>query len=373
MNRTLFSLLVIWACPWVAAAQTPAGPPPTAAAKPAPEKLAADTPRTTAGGATFTAPREWSITVDGATIVLLAPDGDSRIAIVESSATEPDAAVAAAWESVRPGVKRALRLTTPAPGRDGWDEQRNYSYETSPNERRAVGATALRRGTTWTVWLVDGAQATFDQRGAQVGLARQSLRPKGYTEESFAGRKAHPLDPARVKQLTDFVEHAMRELSVPGVGLAIVDNGTVVFDGGFGVRELGKPEKVDAGTTFMIASNTKPLTTLLMASLVDEGKLDWDTPVTKVYPAFKLGDAATTQQVLVKHLLCACTGLPRQDYEWLLEFKAATPASVMRTLGGMQPTTKFGELFQVQQPDGSGRGLRRRPRGQPRQGARRRL
>ena len=346
MKRTLFSLLMVWACPWVAAAQTPAGPPPTVAAKPAPEKLAADTPRTTAGGATFTAPREWSITVDGATIVLLAPDGDSRVAIVESSATEPDAAVAAAWESVRPGVKRALRLTTPAPGRDGWDEQRNYSYETSPNERRAVGATALRRGTSWTVWLVDGAQATFEQRGAQVGLARQSLRPKGYTEESFAGRKAHPLDPARVKQLTDFIENAMRELSVPGVALAIVDNGTVVFDGGFGVRELGKPEKVDAGTTFMIASNTKPLTTLLMASLVDAGKLDWDTPVTKVYPAFKLGDAATTQQVLVKHLLCACTGLPRKDYDWLFEYKGATPASVMRTLGGMQPTTKFGDLFQ---------------------------
>ena len=346
MKRTLFSLLVVWACPWVAAAQTPAGPPPTAAAKPAPEQLAADTPRTTAGGATFTAPREWSITVDGATIVLLAPDGDSRVAIVESSATEPDAAVAAAWESVRPGVQRALRLTTPAPGRDGWDEQRNYSYETSPNERRAVGATALRRGTTWTVWLVDGAQATFEQRGAQVGLARQSLRPKGYTEESFAGRKAHPLDPARVKQLTDFVENAMQELAVPGVALAIVDNGTVVFDGGFGVRELGKPEKVDAGTTFMIASNTKPLTTLLMASLVDAGKLDWDTPVTKVYPAFKLGDAATTQQVLVKHLLCACTGLPRKDNDWLFEFKGATAASVMRTLGGMQPTTKFGDLFQ---------------------------
>ena len=346
MKRTLFSLLVLAACPWISSAQTPAGPPPAAAAKPAPEKLAADTPRTTAGGATFTAPREWSITADGATIVLLAPDGDSRIAIVESSVTEPDAAVAAAWEAVRPGVKRALRLTTPAPGRDGWDEQRNYSYETSPNERRAVGATALRRGATWTVWLVDGAQATMEQRGAQVGLARQSLRPKGYTEESFAGRKAHPLDPARVKQITDFVENAMRELSVPGVALALVDNGTVVFDGGFGVRELGKPEKVDAGTTFMIASNTKPLTTLLMASLVDAGKLDWDTPVTKVYPAFKLGDAATTQQVLVKHLLCACTGLPRQDYDWLFEFKGATPASVMRTLGGMQPTTKFGDLFQ---------------------------
>jgi CubicO group peptidase (beta-lactamase class C family) len=343
MKRMLVPLLVIWACPLVPAS---AQAPPAAASKPAPEALARDTSRTTAGGVTFTAPKDWSISVDGAVVVLLAPDGDTRIAIVEATASEPDAAVAAAWAAVRPGVTRSLRLTTPAPGRDGWNEQRNYSYETSPNERRAVGATALRSGTTWTVWLVDGAQATMDQRGAQVALARQSLRPKGYTEESFAGKKAHPLDPARIKQLTDFIETAMKELSVPGVGLAIVDNGQVVFSGGFGVRELGKPEKVEADTTFMIASNTKPLTTLLMASLVDDGKLDWDTPVTRVYPSFKLGDAATTQQVLVKHLLCACTGLPRQDYEWLLEFRSATPASVMRTLGGMQPTTKFGELFQ---------------------------
>jgi CubicO group peptidase (beta-lactamase class C family) len=347
MKRLLFPLLAIWVCPLLpASAQTPPAPPPAAASKPAPETLPRDTPRTTAGGASFTAPKDWSMSVDGAVVVLLAPDGDTRLAIVDSSAADPDAAVAAAWATVRPGVTRSLRLMTPAPGRDGWDEQRNYSYETSPNERRVVGATALKRGTGWTVWLVDGAQATMDQRGAQVGLVRQSLRPKGYTEESFAGKKAHPLDPARVKQLTDFVETAMKELSIPGVGLAIVDNGQVVFSGGFGVRELGKPEKVDGDTTFMIASNTKPLTTLLMASLVDDGKLDWDTPVTKVYPAFKLGDAATTQQVLVKHLLCACTGLPRQDYEWLLEFRSATPASVMRTLGGMQPTTKFGELFQ---------------------------
>lgn len=347
MTRMLVPLLVIWACPLVpASAQTPPGPPPAAASKVSPETLPRDTPRTTAGGASFTAPKDWSIAVDGAVVVLLAPDGDTRIAIVESSATDPDGAVSAAWAAVRPGVTRSLRLTTPGPGRDGWDEQRSYSYETSPNERRAVGATALKHGTTWTVWLVDGAQATMDQRGAQVALARQSLRPKGYTEESFAAKKAHPLDPARVKQLTEFVETAMKELSIPGVGLAMVDNGQVVFSGGFGVRELGKPEKVDGDTTFMIASNTKPLTTLLMAGLVDDGKLAWDTPVTKVYPAFKLGDAATTQQVLVKHLLCACTGLPRQDYEWLLEFRSATPASVMRTLGGMQPTTTFGELFQ---------------------------
>ena len=349
MKRMLFSsVLVSMVLVGLVTAQTPPAPAPQTAApsKPAPEKLASDTPRTTAGGATLTAPRDWSVTVDGSVMVLLAPDGDSRIGIVEPSAAEPDAAVTAAWEAVRPGMKRALRLSTPSPGRDGWDEQRAYSYEISPNERRAVFALALRRGTAWTVFVVDGAQATFEQRGAQVALVRQSLRPKGYTAESFAGKKAHRLDPARVKQLTDFVETAMKELSIPGVGLALIDNNEVAFAGGFGVKELGKPEKVDADTAFMIASNTKPLTTLLMARLVDEGKLDWDTPVTKVYPSFKLGDADTTRQVLVKHLLCACTGLPRQDFEWLFEFKGATPASAMRTLGAMQPTTKFGELFQ---------------------------
>src|SRR5262245_4315662 len=101
MTRALCSLLIIAA--WPLAAASAQAPPAAAAAQPAPQALASDTPRTTAGGATFTAPREWSITADGPAVVLLAPDGESRIAIVESAATEPDAAVAAAWASVRPG------------------------------------------------------------------------------------------------------------------------------------------------------------------------------------------------------------------------------------------------------------------------------
>ena len=96
----------------------------------------------------------------------------------------------------------------------------------------------------------------------------------------------------------------------------------------------------------MIASNTKALTTLLLARLVDDGKLGWDTRVTSLLPSFKLGDAATTQQVLVRHLICACTGLPRQDFEWLMEFKTATPESALAVLGTIQPTSKFGEMFQ---------------------------
>jgi CubicO group peptidase (beta-lactamase class C family) len=79
---------------------------------------------------------------------------------------------------------------------------------------------------------------------------------------------------------------------------------------------------------------------------VDEKRLRWDQPVTEVYPSFKLGDAATTKQVLVRHLVCACTGLPRQDLEWLFEYRDATPSSAMKLLGTMQPTSRFGEVFQ---------------------------
>jgi len=232
------------------------------------------------------------------------------------------------------------------PAREGWEEQKVFNYETSPNERVVVAAIALRVGSSWTVALLDGSQPTFEKRGAPIGLIMESLRPKSYQRESFAGRKAHPLDAANIAQLKAFIETSMRELGIPGVGLALVDNGKVVYEGGLGVRELGKPEPVDENTLFMAASNTKGMTTLLLSELVDEKKLKWDEPVTQAYPNFKLGDADTTKKVLIKNLVCACTGLPRQDLEWIFEFKKATPESSLALLGTMQPTSKFGEVFQ---------------------------
>jgi CubicO group peptidase (beta-lactamase class C family) len=176
------------------------------------------------------------------------------------------------------------------------------------------------------------------------------LQPKGYTRESFAGKTAHKLDAARLALLEEFIENGRQRLDVPGIGIGLVQDGKVVFAGGFGVREIGKPAKVSGDTRFMIASNTKAMTTLMLAKLVEQGKFTWDTPVTEIFPNFKLGDAETTRQVLVKHLICACTGLPRQDMEWLFESEGATPDSVMKTLATMQPTSRFGELFQYSNP-----------------------
>jgi CubicO group peptidase (beta-lactamase class C family) len=174
----------------------------------------------------------------------------------------------------------------------------------------------------------------------------RSLRPKGYQRETFVDNKPHPLDVARIETLKRFVTSGMQQLGIPGLAFSLIDGGKVVYQGGLGVRQLGRPERVDADSLFIAASNTKALTTLLLARLVDEHKLRWDERVIEAYPSFKLGDAETTRRVLVKHLVCACTGMPRQDLEWLMQFKSGSASSTMKLLGEMQPTSQFGDLFQ---------------------------
>jgi CubicO group peptidase (beta-lactamase class C family) len=310
------------------------------------EALSADTPLTTTGGATFTAPTGWRVLSSPNKTVLEPPEADSHLALLDVHAADAAAAVAAGWAAYRPDANRPLRIATPQAPYNGWEERHVYFYETSPNEKAVVYALAWRAGGDWAVVIVDAALSTFEKRNAALSLAVGSLRPKGYQREMFAGMRAYPLDDGRIAVLKAFVEDVMQQFGIPGVGLSLIDGGKVVFEGGLGVKTVGKPDPVDADTLFIAASNTKAMTTLLLAELVDEGRLRWDQPVTEVYPDFRLGDADTTRQVHVKHLVCACTGLPRQDFEWLFNFGAATPASSLALLGTMQPTSRFGEVFQ---------------------------
>ena len=320
------------------------------AAEPQAAPAATETSLTTPGGrATFLLPAGWTSRVQGNAVLIMPPEADgSRSAIVDVAATDVDAAVAEAWQVL--GLSPKFLLATDAAPRDGWDQRRYYDYDIPANAKRVINASAFRKGKAWTVVVADVGQATAEKRASQYGKIAQRFQPAGYTRETFAGRTAHKLDAARLKTIADFVEAMRKQYDVPGVAIGIVEDGKVVMSRGFGVRELGKPAPVDGDTRFMIASNTKALTTLMLAKLVDAGKLDWNARAEDVYPAFKLGDAATTDKVRIHHLICACTGLPRQDMEWLFEGEKQTPESVMTTLGTMQPTSGFGELFQYSNP-----------------------
>jgi CubicO group peptidase (beta-lactamase class C family) len=247
----------------------------------------------------------------------------------------------------RPDFRRAVKLVTPLAAREGWEERHTVTYDISPNETVTQVAYARRSGANWTVVVLDGSDATVEKRGAAANLLVASLRPAGYVRETFAGAP-----PARSTRPASTASRRSSGRRCGTWGSRASDSrsstaGASVYEGGLGVRELGRPAPVDAHTQFMIASNTKGMSTLLLARLVDEGKLRWDQPVTQVYPAFRLGSDATTRSVQVKHLVCACTGLPRKDYEWLFNTTRTTPASTtFAQLAATQPTSGFGEVFQ---------------------------
>src|SRR5438093_4631506 len=108
-------------------------------------------------------------------------------------------------------------------------------------------------------------------------------------------------DPTR--DLDAYVARAVTAWRVPGLAMAVVKDGRIVFAKGYGVRELGKPAPVDTQTLFAIGSTTKAMTSASIGMLVDEGKLKWDDRVTKILPGFQLSDPYVTRELTVRDLL----------------------------------------------------------------------
>jgi len=298
--------------------------------------------------ATISAPSDWREASGPGGQFLTAPEGDAELRILRGvrGATPADV-VRAALASEPGGAPWPIRLTTVLPARNGWDDVVLVDFDLPPAEHRSAQARLFRKDQRWTVLLVSGNGATLEKRMAAVNLVIASLRPAGYVPESFAGRAAHRMDPGRVRALLEFTTAAARELGIPGIGLALIDHGDVIYEGGIGVRRIGGSAFVDAHTRFMIASNTKGMTTLLLARLVSEGRIRWDEPVADILPSFQLGDPDTTKHVLVRHLVCACTGLPRKDFQWLLNSRPGDSAqSTFAQLARTQPTTGFGQVYQ---------------------------
>lgn len=305
-----------------------------------------DRPLTLANGARVVSPGRWSVQTEPGGVILSPPESGSHIIIADGGQSGAEAAVAAAWAIYRPSGAPAAVAGIQRPPREGWDETVLYRYDAPSGEPRDVLALALRKGERWTVLINDFADAISERRGAQLEVIFNSLLPQGYERETFAGRRANRLDAARIAELASLIETARQAYNIPGVALGLIQDGQIVFEGGFGVRELGRPEPVDENTLFNIASNGKALTTLMLAKLVEAERFAWETPVVDVWPAFRLGDAAVTQRVQVGQLICACTGMPRQDFEYLFEGETSTAASIMQLLSTAQPTSEFGDTYQ---------------------------
>lgn len=326
------------------------------AGSPATAGSATGTPGKTPSGHGFVAPPDWTQARRDHAVVLQAPEGGSWIALVETDAGNATDAVAQAWMRYAGRAPPEQLMAAPLANRNGWVDGRNHVYRPPAGEPRQLSARAMRNGERWVVRIDDLATSVAGRRAADLNLIRDEFLPAGHVRESFAGRKAQALDEGKIEELKAFVERSRRRLDVPGISIGIVQGGKLVYSGGFGVRENGKPEPVDADTLYPIASNTKSLTTLMLAKLVDEGRLRWDTPVAELLPGFKLADAGLAAKMQVRHLSCACAGLPYRNLDW--EFAPAdAPASiVLDILGRMRPTSAFGSSYQYTNPPAAAAG-----------------
>jgi CubicO group peptidase (beta-lactamase class C family) len=117
--------------------------------------------------------------------------------------------------------------------------------------------------------------------------------------------------------LDTYITEAMTAWQVPGLALAVVRNDTVIYARGYGVREHGRPERVDEHTLFAVASTTKAFTAAVLGTLVDEDRLAWDDRVVEHLPMYQLADPYVTQSLTVRDLLTHRSGVSRSDNVWI--------------------------------------------------------
>ena len=150
---------------------------------------------------------------------------------------------------------------------------------------------------------------------------------------------------------SDQVTHAVREVeklaqkqidqnAVPGLAIAVVFQDKVVYTKGFGVRDVNTKASVDADTVFQLASVSKPIGSTVVAELVGEGKITWDSKLSALDPTFEMFDPWVTRQITVRDMYAHRSGLPDHAGD-LLEDLGFTRTEILFRLRYQHPDSSF--------------------------------
>lgn len=123
-------------------------------------------------------------------------------------------------------------------------------------------------------------------------------------------------DDTRLQGTDAFAEQLLKEWNVPGLGLGIVHNGTIVLEKGYGFRNLEDKLPFTTKTLFPVGSTSKSFTALALAILKDKGKVDWDDRVRKYLPSYELSDPVASERMTIRDLLLHRSGMARNDLMW---------------------------------------------------------
>lgn len=152
------------------------------------------------------------------------------------------------------------------------------------------------------------------------------------------------MTPAKIDSLANL---ALKTFDVPGIAVAVVKDGKLIYSNGYGVTSLRTQKKVDANTLFGIASNSKAFTTAATGMLVDEGKLKLDDKVTDYIPEFKMFDPYVTAEFTIRDLLTHRSGLGLGAGDLMIfpDSTDFTVKDIIHNLRYLKPVSSFRSKF----------------------------
>lgn len=153
----------------------------------------------------------------------------------------------------------------------------------------------------------------------------------------------------KIAEIDAYAQKVREDWNIPGLAVAIVKDDKVIFQKGYGVRELNKPEKVDENTLFAIASNSKAFTTAALAILIDEKKIGgWDDKVSKYLPEFQMSDPYVTQELTIRDLVSHRSGLDTFSGDLLWYDTTYSADEILRRVRFLKPVSSFRSKYGYQ-------------------------
>jgi CubicO group peptidase (beta-lactamase class C family) len=113
----------------------------------------------------------------------------------------------------------------------------------------------------------------------------------------------------KLKELDAYYEQSLSDWNVPGMAVAIVKDGEIIFSKGYGTLNVETGQSVNGNSLFAIASNSKAFTATALAMLIEEGKLSWNDKVREYLPWFELYDPYVSDNFTIEDLLTHRSGL----------------------------------------------------------------
>ena len=136
----------------------------------------------------------------------------------------------------------------------------------------------------------------------------------------FVTNSISPMEQSLIDEYEYVINEQFRVENAPtGMAVAIVKDGEVLLQKGYGLKSNNEKDSVDEHTVFRIASLSKGFASVLAALLVEEKKLEWSSKVKNYITDFQLSDSLATENLNLKHVLSQATGLPRHTFGNLIE------------------------------------------------------